>query len=133
MARLSIAAEESEALEVDLWGSIFTVVPITQHRRLKIAEIMAEAMQVAARTDKDAQTLDPLADDYVDRVKELTQAGDENEIGMLAKAYDVALAAVDGGKKKPSTVVKQSYRDGRVGKERLGEFLEEIMELDRPT
>lgn len=138
MARLSIvSADEQEAQEVDLWGSVFVAVPMTQHRRLKIAEIVAKAEREAALVDKDIQEAEvsPLDEDYVEKSVEITKRVEDVVIDVIASAFDVALAAVDGGKKKPSTVVKQANRDGKRNSDydSLTEFLSQIGASTRPT
>jgi hypothetical protein len=134
MTRLQITpAGEQTDVEVDLWGVLFKRVPVTDQRRRRATELFAEALQAAARADKDSENLDPLADDFVERSVALTDRADKERLDLIAAVYDLTLTPTAGGKKKASTVVKQAYRDGRVDLDRLEEFVAEITSAGRPT
>lgn len=111
MARLSIAAEESEALEVDLWGTVFHRVPVTRTRQRKIKDLDAEL-----------QGLDETAED-----------ADDKGVEIMARILDCILAAEDGTAKKPSTLILKKWKADELPFERLMVFLEDIGDAARPT
>jgi hypothetical protein len=112
VARLSIAsASEREALEVDLWGSVFVRVPVTRTRQRQIKEL-----------DGELQKIDEAAEDADDRAVE-----------VMARMLDCILAAEDGGRSKPSTLILKKWKADELAFDQLAGFLEDLGDAERPT
>jgi hypothetical protein len=112
VARLSIVpAAEQETLEVDLWGTVFHRVPVTRTRQRQIKDL-----------DGDLQKIDESAED-----------ADDQAVEVMARMLDCILAAGDGGRSKPSTLILKKWKADELAFDQLASFIEDIGDAARPT
>lgn len=102
MARVSIRAYKP--ISVDLYGE-FETVDLARGDNLKLQELQKE---FEAATTEDAQ------------------------VDVYAKSLDIRLRAADGGKTKPSTLVKRKHQSGELSYGRLRAFLDDLLEATDP-
>lgn len=105
MARVSIA-ESVEPVEVDLWGSIFTVKPATRSVSRKAGELM--------------EKLDEVEDD-------------DQAVQMLAEMLDLRLVPTEGKRTKASTIVSRKWEADELTLAQLMSFGERLSDAERPT
>lgn len=105
MAAVAIQDYEGKDVEVDLWGNLYVVVKTTALNEGSMREQMAEI-------DKEAEKLD------------LNQP--VNQITIFGKRMDVRLKAVGGGKKKPSKVIVDAWKAGKLDLVQVDHFWDAV-------
>lgn len=105
MAAVAIADYEGKGVEIDLWGNLFVVVKTTALNEGTMRDAMAEI-------DKEAEKLD------------LNQP--VNQVTIFAKRMDVRLDRVGGGKKRPSTIILEKWKEGKLDLIQIDHFWDAV-------
>lgn len=103
--RIAIGGDVSTTVEVDLWGTLYTLAPATRSVLKKVEPLEAELEGV--------------------------EDGDEL-VALFAKLFDLRLTAVNGGG-KASTHIKKKWNADELTLQELASFAEALAETDRPT
>lgn len=114
--RVSIAdLQPDDAVEVDLWGSLFVTVPITRSVQAK--------MEVLEQQVLDFQR----ADD------ETVEQENDRFVALQADLIDCAVKAAAGGRKKASTLVLERWNKDELTLDQLVTFRQRLAAAVRPT
>jgi hypothetical protein len=100
MTRISIENAYSP-IEVDLWGSIFETVDQTKGNQKRVAECQA-------------------------KLAVLEEDQEDVAIELFGEMFDLIFRPVDGGKRKPSTVIKAKWKADDLGLGQLSSFLQRV-------
>lgn len=100
--RLSIAQPATDPVEVELWGKVYTLKPLTRTVEMKLDEKVME----------------------IDQLSDVSGSLDD-VVEAVATAYDLLLAS-SNGTPKPSTTVKKAWKDDEVSSSRLTEFFTQL-------
>jgi hypothetical protein len=104
---VAIADYEKAAVEVDLWGSLFVVKPVTKDNEDEIDDAIAGINRKAKKRD-------------LTKHRELVE--------VFAEKMDVLLKPLAGGKKKPSTVIREAWDTGKLTVPQMDTFWEGVQE-----
>lgn len=85
MTRLSIVPDDQEAVEVDLWGTIYKVVPVTRVRQRKLSDLQSA---LDARIEADP-----------------TGNADDEAVQLMADMLGQILEPVDGEVESASSLI----------------------------
>lgn len=110
MARVSISAAETEAVEVDLWGTVFTTVPVTRTRQRAIKEL-----------DRELRALDANDDESEDQA-----------VKLMAGMLDHMLAPEPGKRKKPSDLIVAKWEADDLAFRQLERLFDDLSEAAAP-
>jgi hypothetical protein len=100
-----------EDLEVDLWGTVFDLMPITRDRQLELEEL---TRQFAAIDEDEPDAAD-------------------NGVAILAQVLDVHLQPAGNRRKKASELVLERWKAQQLRSAQLFDFTLKLADLQRPT
>jgi hypothetical protein len=114
MGAIAIADHVGDGVEVDLWGQLYTVKRRTKNTEEAIDEALNEINERAQKRD--------------DLDKDATQ------VEIFGERMDVWLVPAAGGKKKPSSVIKEKWDAGDLDLLQVNSFWASVQEAAaRPT
>lgn len=112
--KVSIEEHFPDGVEVDLWGALFKVRPVTK-------DVEEEIDESLAAINKRAEKRDDLDKDSV-------------QVEIFGERMDVWLRPAAGGKKKASTVIKEGWDAGKLTMTQVNSFWASVQEAaNRPT
>lgn len=117
MSRTIGIPDSAETVEVDLFGTIYTTVPLTRSREIAVEEIR---QQVEKLKPDDFETVD---------------AANKAAATLFCKQADEFLRPPEGKRKKASALLLTAYLEDKMTFRQLEQLLQDIAEAvaDRPT
>jgi hypothetical protein len=104
--RVSISKQVHQPLEIDLWadgdGAVFETQPQTKAR---------------------AEQLDPLRE----RLVKVAEMSADEQLDLIGDYLDIALKPTNGGRKKPSTLIKAKWNAGEVDADQVANVFEAVL------
>lgn len=100
-----------EDLEVDLWGTVFELMPITKSRQLQLEDL----------------------DRRFDAIDETDEDSADQGVRILAEVLDVHLRPSPGRRKLASALVLERWEADQLRAAQLFDFTLKLAELHRPT
>lgn len=121
MTRLEIA-QAYEPIEIDLWGTVFETRDVPRSGVKKTGELQQKLEAIQEAQAKEGEEIpgvglvprDPKPDEL------------DQMVGILAEMMDVKLVSTNGGRKKPSTLIKAKWQADDLSLGRLFTFVAEI-------
>lgn len=98
--------------EVDLWGHVFELRPVTKHLEEKLGPLQEQL------------------EEKLDKAKDGAEA-----VGLLGQLFDLQLKRVggDGPQKKPSTLLKQKWDSSELSVRQIENFLYALAQAETET
>jgi hypothetical protein len=105
-----------DPIEVDLWGTLFETrsMPRSRARKARGIGLKIEALMKSEPADD-----------------ETAEREEEELVGLYGELFDLKFAAADGGRRKPSTLLKQRWEDDKLTGEGLAAFVGKLTLAER--
>lgn len=111
MTRLAISDLTAASVEVDLWGTAFSAVPITRSRQKRLLELQKE----------------------LDAIEDGAHDANDQAVSVLAEMLDQQLAPIGENDALASGVIVEKWQADELTVDQLVGFQERLVEAVRPT